>query len=166
MKTLKLILLFCGIIFFNLAYSFTALNLPLDVIYENPVDKLLVFENPDIIFDIETSEKSNDATPNTEDTIVIDLDEIVITDGFPERSHDCLQRQVKYPDFAVKQKLEGVVAVTMLFNRDGNVEIVDSFGSDSRLESYVHGQLYNLHLRNCSVEMNKPYNLRFTFRLF
>ncbi len=165
MKTLQIILLFCGMIFFNLAYSFTAINMPVDGIYANPIDKLLVFNNPELLFDVE-AEKSIDTDPNMEDTIVVNLEEIVITDGFPQRSHACLQRQVKYPDFAVREKLEGVVALTMLFNRDGNVEIVDSFGSDSRLEAYVHGQLYNLHVKNCAVDMMKPYNMRFTFRMF
>lgn len=99
------------------------------------------------------------------DTIIIDLGEVVITAGFPEKSHDCLHRQVKYPDFAIQQQIEGVVAVTMLFNADGNVVITDSFGSNKDLENYVHEQLHRLHLKDCAVKVNKPYNLRFAFRL-
>ena len=112
------------------------------------------------------SGNNDKSVPNKEDTIVIDLKEVVITEGFTQRSHACLKEHVKYPEFALKQKLEGVVAVTVLFNRNGNLVIVDSFGSDQRLESYVHEKLHELHLKNCEVGINKPYNARFIFRLF
>ena len=167
MKTLNLILLVCGLMITGAAFSFTTMNLPIDGIYETPVDKLMVFHRQDKIAEALVTDKNSKSVPNMEDTIVIDLKEVVITEGFTQQSHACLQKHLKYPDFALKQKLEGVVAVTLMFNRDGNVEIVDSFGSDPRLESYVHEKLFNLHLhlKNCSVEMNKPYNARFTFRL-
>jgi hypothetical protein len=166
MKTLNLTLLVFGLMITSAAFSFTTLNLPIDGIYKTPVDKVMVFHHQDIIADAMISERNDKSVPNMEDTIVIDLKEVVITEGFAQRTHACLQKQVKYPEFALKQKLEGVVAVTLLFNRDGNLEIVDSFGSDPRLESYVHEKLYGLHLRNCEVELNKPYNARFIFRLF
>ena len=165
MKTLNLILLVCGIMITSAAFSFTTLNFPIEGSYETPVDKLMVFHQNDRVADAILSNDRSKPSPNMEDTIVIDLNEVVITESFPQRSHACLQQQVKYPEFALKEKLEGVVAVTILFNRDGNVEIVDSYGSDRRLESYVHEKLFKLHLTNCAVEMHKPYNARFTFRL-
>ena len=165
MKTLNLILLVCGIMMTSAAFSFTTLNLPIEGLYVSPVDKLMVHHQNNKVVDAMISKERNKSIPNMEDTIVIDLKEVVITEGFAERSHTCLQRQVKYPEFALKEKLEGVVAVTLHFNQDGNVVILDSFGSDSRLESYVHGKLYGIHLKDCSVEMYKPYNARFTFRL-
>ena len=167
MKTLKLILLVCGIVITSAAFSFTTMNLPIEGSYETPIDKVLVFQHNDMIAGAMVMKNQEKSIPNMEDTIVIDLKEVVITEGFSQQSHACLKEHVKYPDFALKQKLEGVVAVTLLFNRDGNVEIVDSFGSDPRLESYVHGKLYELHthIKNCSVQINKPYNARFTFRL-
>lgn len=165
MKTLNLLLLVCGILMTSAAFSFTTVNLPIDGIYETPIDKVMVFLNNDKEADAIISNLKDKSVPNMEDTIVIDLNEVVITEGFTQRSHACLSKTVKYPEFAVKQKIEGVVAVTILFNRDGNVEIVDSFGSHPELESYVHEKLYGLHLRNCAVEINKHYNARFTFRL-
>jgi hypothetical protein len=150
--------------FCNLAFSFTTFNLPAAGNFVNLTDELQVMTpiklSPDIF---NTTPKT--IMPSRVDTIVIDLQEVVITQGFPEKSHDCLQREVKYPEFARSQHLEGIVAVTMLFNRNGNVEIINTFGSDPDLEKYVHAQLFNLHLKDCAVEMNKPYNLRFTFRL-
>jgi len=165
MKTSNLILLVCGLMITSAAFSFTTVNLPIEGYYETPVDKLMVFHDQVRTAEALVTDKNDNSVPNMEDTIVIDLKEVVITEGFAQRSHACLQQQVKYPEFALKQKLEGVVAVTISFNRDGNLVIIDSFGSDPRLESYVHEKLYGLHLRNCEVEMNKPYNARFTFRL-
>ena len=137
MKTSNLILLVCGLMITSAAFSFTTVNLPIEGYYETPVDKLMVFHHQDIIADAMISESNDKSAPNMEDTIVIDLKEVVITEGFAQRSHACLQQQVKYPEFALKQKLEGVVAVTIAFNRDGNVVIIVSFGSDPSLESYV-----------------------------
>jgi len=149
----------------HLALPFTTFNLPIDELYVNPLDKLYVNHDQSIPLTFNGTPNNNKLNPNLEDTIIIDLNEVVITAGFPEKSHDCLQKQVKYPEFARQQHLEGVVALTMLFDRDGNVVITDSFGSDPRLENYVHEQLYRLHLKDCAVQVNKPYNLRFAFRL-
>jgi hypothetical protein len=149
------------------AFSYTTWNLPIQGSYENPVDKVMVFQHNDMIADVLIAKSNDKSIPNMEDTIVIDLNEVIITESFPQHSHACLKQHVKYPDFALKEKLEGVVAVTLHFNSDGNVEILDSFSSDKRLESYVHGKLYELHMhvKNCSVKMYKPYNARFSFRL-
>jgi hypothetical protein len=164
MKTLKLVALVIGIVSSNLAFCFSTFNLPLEGNSVNLADELQVMTPIKIAPDV-----FNTATrtyiPYKDDTIVINLQEVVITQGFPERSHDCLQKQISYPEFAKQQRLEGVVAVTMRFNREGNVEILDSFGSDPQLEGYVHSRLLNLHLKDCAVQIDKPYNLRFTFRL-
>ena len=133
MKTINLILLVCCLMITSAAFCFTTWNLPIEGSYETPVDKVMVFQHNDMIAAAIFTESKDKSIPNIEDTIVIDLNEVVITEGFPQYSHACLQEHVKYPDFALKQKLEGVVAVTILFNRDGNIEIVDSFGSDPQL---------------------------------
>jgi len=164
MKTLKLVALVFGTVFSNLGYSFTAFNLPVKA------NNIILADNLQVMIPIRLSPdifktESKTMIPYKEDTIVIDLQEVVITQGFPERSHDCLQKQITYPEFAKQQRIEGVVALTMRFNSFGNVEIIDSFGSDPQLESYVHDQLYKLHLKDCAVQINKPYNLRFSFRL-
>ena len=164
MKTLKLVALVFGIVFANLAFSFTTFNFPDEGNYINMADELQVMIPLKISPEVFNSTAKN-FIPYKEDTIIIDLQEIVITQGFPEASHDCLHRQIGYPEFAKQQRIEGVVALTMRFNSYGNVEIIDSFGSDPQLESYVHDQLYKLHLKDCAVQINKPYNLRFSFRL-
>jgi len=166
MKTLKFISILCGVICFNLAYSFTSQYLPIDGVYENPVDKLLVFNNPEFFKDFKKIQSKSEPSPNLDDTIVINLDEVVISNGFPGQSQACLQQRVIYPDFALQQNLEGVVVATILFNDSGNIEIVESYGSDPRLKNYVLEKLLDLHLKCCSVQMFKEYNLRFTFRIY
>jgi len=85
--------------------------------------------------------------------------------GFLNSSHDYFDQYVNYPDFAIQQHIEGVVAITMRFNSYGNVEIIDSFSNDIKLENYVNDKLSSIHLKDCSVQINKPYNIKFTFRL-
>jgi len=165
MKTLRLTLLACGIALSNLAFSFSSINLPTEGNYTNLADELQVMTPLRLSPDIFQSAKTKALIPLKTDTIIIDLQEVVITQGFPESSHDCLQRLIGYPEFAKKIQLQGVVALTMRFNSYGNVEIIQSFGSDSRLESYVLGKVMDLHLKDCAVQINKPYNLRFAFRL-
>ena len=131
MKTLKLVSLIAGIAFSNLAFSFLLVNLPVEGNYYKPTDELQVMTPIKLSPDVFTS-NSKALIPYKEDTIIIDLQEVVITQGFPEASHDCLQRQIVYPEFAKEMHLEGVVALTMRFNNHGNVEILDSFGSDSK----------------------------------
>ena len=165
MKTLRLTLLLCGIALGNLAFSFSSANLPAEGNYANLNDELQVMTPIRLTPDIFKKASTNALIPLKTDTIIIDLQEVVITQGFPESSHDCLQRLIGYPEFAKKIQLQGVVALTMRFNSYGNVEILESFGSDPRLENYVTGKVMGLQLKDCSVQMNKPYNLRFTFRL-
>lgn len=166
MKTLTITTIICGVLWCNLAFSFATWNLPVDGAYQNPVDNLLVFDNPNMLLDITSLSPKDKQKPNPEDTIVINLDEIVITDGFPVQAETCLQKRVQYPEFARKQHIEGVVAVSMRFNDSGIVEIQDAFGSNEQLKAYVLDQLMGLHPSNCYVKINKLYNLRFTFRLF
>jgi hypothetical protein len=166
MKTLMFVIPFFALFICEQAFAFTTLDLRPEMLNINPPDKLLVINNEIYPKSIPARSNTSNPTSRNEDTIIINLKEAVITEGFPARSHDCLQRQIIYPEFAKQQHIEGVVAVTMLFNSDGNVEITDSFGSDPRLENYVHEQLYRLHLKDCAVQVNKPYNLRFAFRLY
>lgn len=165
MKTLILLIPFCALFLSEKAMAYTTFSLPVETLNINPPDKLLIVNNRTYPMQVPVRNHTLNSSPRMEDTIIIDLKEVVITDGFPQKSHECLQRQVLYPEFAVQQHIEGVVAVTLLFNSDGNVVIKDSFGSDPELENYVHNQLHRLHLKDCAVQVNKPYNLRFAFRL-
>lgn len=166
MKTLTLTTIICGVLWCNFAFSFTTWNLPVEGIFQNPVDNLLVFDNPNLHLNITDLSPDQTSETNLEDTIVVNLAEVVITDGFPVQAEACLQKRVKYPEFARKHQIEGVVAVSLRFNDAGNVEIMDAFGSNDQLKDYVLSQLMGLHPSNCYVKINKLYSLRFSFRLF
>ena len=165
MKTLKILLLVIGTLCINLGYASTVLNLPKGNINETIIDRLFVYGESALLTDIENLLQKNTESSNFEDTIIVDLDEIVITEGLSGNSKICIQKQITYPDFAVKQKLEGVVAVCIVFNHDGNVEITKSFSSSIDLENYVIEKLQHIHFSNCIVQIGKEYNLHFTFQL-
>jgi hypothetical protein len=166
MKTLKFVSLAIGILSCQLAFSFTTLNLPVDAIYENPVDNLYVSSLAGKMMDLNTEEITEVVTPNTEDTIVIELDEVVITAGFPMAAEQCILEQIKYPEFALKQQIEGIVALSLVFDTDGQIHVLETNSSSPEFESYVIGKLQTLHLKNCSVKVGEPYNVRFAFRLY
>jgi hypothetical protein len=165
MKTLQLIAVIAGLLSSGIALSFTTSNLPVNGIAANPVDKLLVFKNPEIYRLLDAGKFGNESA-EMDDTMVIDLQKVVATQSLQECSAECLQRHVTYPEFAVKENLEGVVVVNIYFNQNGNVEIADSFATDPRLEQYVHQRLLQMQPKDCYVSMYKPYNLRFLFRRF
>jgi len=166
MKTLKIVLLAIGIFSFQFGYSFTTLNLPVDGIYENPVDNLYVSAFTEKVLDIDGIEVEEAIKPNDEDTIVIELDEVVITDGFPRSAENCILKQIPYPDFASKHQMEGVVALSIVFDENGNIHVQESYSSSQEFENYVIAKLNTLHLKNCSVKVGEPYNIRFAFRLY
>ncbi len=167
MKTLTILALLCGIMFCSSANAYTLFNLPPAYYYSSPADNLNVVLNPLMLANINNVLLNNSQPSHKpEDTIVIDLNEIVITTGFEQQSKECLQKMITYPEFAKKQHLEGVVAATIKFNENGDVVVLDSFGSDPQLEDYVLNKISRMQPKNCSVKMNKPYNLRFVFRMY
>lgn len=165
MKTIKILILFTGIFCINFAYSFTTETLPESNVKENVVDKLFVYGESALLSEIENIIQENTTSANLEDTIIVDLNEIVVTEGLNGKSKICIQKQVPYPDFAMEQKLEGVVAVCLVFDHDGNAIIKESFSSNNELENYVIDKLHHLQFSNCVLQIGKEYNLRFTFQL-
>ncbi|MBN2172967.1 MAG: hypothetical protein JW731_02465 [Bacteroidales bacterium] len=166
MKTLKFLIFTIGIILCQLGYSFTTVNLPVEGVYENPVDNLFVSTSLDNILPAEISEINEIVTPNNEDTIIIDLDEVVITDGFPQAAEQCIIQQIKYPDFALKDQLEGMVALSLVFDDYGKIHVMEVYSSNPEFEKYVIQKLAVLHLKNCCVKVGQPYNIKFTFKLY
>ena len=166
MKTIKLLILFFGLIAFTSAYSFTALNLPFENIPLTDSEEMIVLENTNSISDVVVSDNTNYSTFNMEDTIQIDLASDGIGNIFPSDTRECIMKQVPYPEFARKKQLEGGVAVRFQFDDNGTLHIKDACSNSAELEQYVLTQLSNLQLKNCRVEMNKDYYLRFMFRLF
>lgn len=165
MKTIKLLILATGLIFFSSAFSFTALNLPIDNIPLTESEEMIELETTNLVTDVVVPDKTNMVTGNMEDTILIDLALESIGNAFPNGARECIMSQVPYPEFARKKQIEGGVAVRFQFDSNGTLHVLDSSSNSAELQQYVLNKLRNLQLKNCRVEMNQDYYLRFMFRL-
>ncbi|MCF8406046.1 MAG: hypothetical protein K9H58_19035 [Bacteroidales bacterium] len=166
MKTFKLILLAAGFLVLSSGYGYTIFNIPKDM-GTNALDNLKVSTTQFLELNIINSQnkgKSNLSDSN-DDTLVINLAEVVITSEFPASAKECIMRQVPYPEFARKQKLEGGVALSFWFDRNGAVIIHDVYSSDPELASYVSDCVKNMQLDYCWVDIEREYYLRFLFKL-
>lgn len=165
MKTLKLILLFAAITLGLQSFAFSLFNLPDYNVNSNPVDNLLTVVSKPLMIAPEANNNSV-AKDNFTDTIIIDLDEIVVESNFPNSAHACISEQVPYPIFAQEQGIEGAVVVKFTFDAFGRARVEEAMSNDPRLSAYVKDKIENLQLRNCRVDMYKPYYMRFLFKLY
>ena len=165
MKTLTLILLFVGTTLGVQSYAFSLFNLPENTINVNPVDNLsTVVATP--IVSSPVADNTRVHHDNFTDTIIIDLDEVVVESSFPNAAHKCIIEQVPYPSFAQEKGIEGAVVVKFSFDESGRARVEDAMSNDPRLAGYVQQKIENLQLRNCIVQMHKPYYMRFLFKLY
>lgn len=165
MNSTKFYLLILGILCTFSVYSFTVVNLPND---NQPIPETEDVNLSEVNSDEEVvivSDNTNVAKNLLVDTILIDLSEEKMENPFPNASRNCIIKQVPYPDFAREKKLEGGVAVRFQFDGNGSVTVLEANSSSPELEQYVRYKLANLQLKNCVVEVNKDYYLRFMFRL-
>ena len=166
MKTLKIILLAVGILSLNSAFSYTALNLPNDHLTSLKAKNFVSFDYTAETIDIVVPDNTNIASALYKDTILIDLANSSTVGPFPSASKDCIMSQIPYPDFAREDEIEGGVTVRFMFDDSGAVRVLESCSNSPELEAYVCSKMSGLQLKNCVVDVNKDYYLRFMFRLF
>jgi outer membrane biosynthesis protein TonB len=155
-----------GVVCLNSAFSFTALNLPVD---ESTIDRneaALSVMHAKQATEVIVSDNTSLKPELIRDTILMDAADINRCGPFPSTSRDCILSQVPYPDFARKQQLEGGVTVRFLFDEYGHVQVLESCSNSPELEQYVVQRMAQLELKNCVVDVNKDYYMRFMFRLF
>lgn len=134
--------------------------------YIKPKTKISVkFEQNHIPEHIAVSDKTRNALTIPEDTILVDLGGDRIVEAFPTASRDCILKQVPYPEFARKKNLEGGVTVRFQFDEYGTVTVLESCSNSPELEHYVREKMNYLQLKNCFVDVNRDYYMRFMFRL-
>ncbi len=155
-----------GVLCINFAFAFTALNLPLDDIETSPVKPLQMNDNTQLVYEVQMPDNIQLRNMYDENTILIDMSLESKVIPFPHASRDCILDQVPYPDFAKQQQLEGGVTVRFAFDNSGNIQVKDASSTSEEFEEYVTYKLQNLRLKNCVVDSNKDYYLRFMFRLF
>ncbi len=155
-----------GFLCINAAFPFTAINLPVDVLEVDELESPLPFMNAIQAMEVIVPDNTNLKPDLIRDTVLIDAESINRSGPFPSASKDCILSQVPYPEFAKQRQLEGGVAVRFLFDESGNVEVLESCSNSPELEQYVVQKMSQLQLKNCVVDVNKDYYMRFMFRLF
>lgn len=82
----------------------------------------------------------------------------------PDNLTDFLKNEIQYPEFAKKDKIEGVVLVSFFVDGSGIVNIEQTNASNEDLRNYVINRLRNLVVSDSS-KANNTYNMRFVFQI-
>ncbi|OPZ99086.1 MAG: Gram-negative bacterial tonB protein [Bacteroidetes bacterium ADurb.Bin408] len=81
----------------------------------------------------------------------------------PDNIKDVIKKEITYPDFAKKEKIEGVVMVSFSISDGGTVNIDITNASNEDLKSYVVNKLKGLIFRQ--EESESRYNMKFEFKI-
>ena len=82
----------------------------------------------------------------------------------PTRIEKLLKKSVAFPEFAKKEKMEGIVLVSFTVNSDGTLNVNLTNESSVALKEYVLGKLGMIKLKPGSSEEGKTYNVKFEFK--
>jgi len=80
----------------------------------------------------------------------------------PEGIKDLIKKEISYPDFALKEKIEGTVLVSFSVSEEGLVKIDLANASNEDLKNYVIGKLKSIIVKNADDE---KYNMKFEFKI-
>jgi hypothetical protein len=81
----------------------------------------------------------------------------------PFDTRQIIMDRIQYPDFARETGLEGHVSVSVRYDENGYLHVVDYNYSDSELKDYILSVLENIRLRSGIVSSDKEYILEFNF---
>ena len=82
----------------------------------------------------------------------------------PTKIEKLLKKIITYPDFAKKEKIEGVVLVNFTVNSDGTLNINLTNESSEAFKKYVVDKLSLIKLKPGTTEEGKTYNVKFEFK--
>lgn len=82
----------------------------------------------------------------------------------PTKVEKLLKKTIAYPDFAKKEKMEGVVLVSFTVNNDGTLSINLTNESNKVLKEYVVDRLNQIKLKPENTEKGKTFNVKFDFK--
>lgn len=74
-----------------------------------------------------------------------------------------LKKTIAYPDFAKKEKMNGVVLVSFTVNSDGTLSVNLTNESSEALKKYVVDKLSKIKLKPENIEAGASYNIKFVF---
>lgn len=81
----------------------------------------------------------------------------------PDGIKEVIKKEITYPDFAKKEKIEGVVMVSFSISEGGAISIDMTNASNEDLKDYVIGKLKGLIFRG--EESESKYNMKFEFKI-
>jgi len=76
-----------------------------------------------------------------------------------------INEKVKYPEFAIEKKINGVVVVEFKINQKGNLEVKRMNSVQPELQEYVRKQLETICFNPVTVDTNQLYYYKFNFDL-
>ena len=82
----------------------------------------------------------------------------------PTKVEKLLKKTISFPEFARKEKIEGVVLVNFTVNADGTLNVNMTNESSSALKDYVISKLSMIKLKPGNSEEGKTYNVKFEFK--
>jgi len=106
----------------------------------------------------------------TKSTILIGIAVIIIASfvkaGNPKSSSidKIIKKEISYPEFAKKQRLEGVVLVNFSVNKDGSIKVNLTNESDTNLKDYVVSKLKLIKVKNPEENNTLSYDVKFEFK--
>jgi len=74
-----------------------------------------------------------------------------------------LEQQMPYPDFAIKNQVNGKVTVELRISASGNIEVLNVNYSDPALKAYVVERLSKMNISQADNE--KIYHVAFAFNI-
>lgn len=81
----------------------------------------------------------------------------------PTKIEKLLKKTIAYPDFAKKEKMNGVVLVSFTVNNDGTLSVNLTNESNEALKKYVVDKLSKIKLKPENIEAGASYNIKFVF---
>ena len=85
-------------------------------------------------------------------------------DDIPFDTKKLILERLRYPEFARKPGIEGVVSVCCRYDEKGFLKVIDCNCSDELLRDYIVALLQNIRLREGIVSLDHDYILKFNFK--
>lgn len=76
-----------------------------------------------------------------------------------------INEKIKYPEFAIEKKINGVVVVEFKINQKGNLIVTRMNSVQPELEEYVRKQLETISFNPFTVDTSQLYYYKFNFDL-
>ncbi|MEI7596818.1 MAG: energy transducer TonB [Bacteroidota bacterium] len=112
------------------------------------------------IFNVDSSETPKCSADEAKSTTTFLYFDALRNNSF--RINEFIMSEIKYPDFAKEQNLEGTVYVEFSIDYDGTILVSQLNGNSEALNNYVKNEIENIYLLP-SADAAKTYIYKFQF---